>query len=356
MTAARGAAGVIPAGPPSSYTVTELGQVPALGGLYARGAAGSVTKRPATGVDLPRLAYRVADLDTSGEADHLREYQEVVGEPTSEVLPAGFLHVLAFPLATAVMVRPDFPLGLLGMVHLRNSARVLRPVRLGDRLEILAWSENARPHRRGVQVDMVAEARVRGEPAYRASSTYLAKGFSMPDVAVPGDPAGSGDHVANGDRARWTPPLPTARWRLDRGTGPRYAAVSGDRNPIHMSALGAKAFGFPRAIAHGMYSAARALAEVGPARRGEAYEWTVEFFKPVLLPGGVDVAIRYADHPAGVADAARVAHAADLAGTDVAGAPGAFVYDGWRTGRTTRHFTGTVGRIPWDRPVPGTSR
>src|SRR5690606_41856474 len=41
-----------------------------------------------------------------------------------------------------------------------------------------------------------------------------------------------------------------------------------------------------RAIAHGMYTAARALATVGVAR-GDAFRWTVVFGKPVLLPGTV---------------------------------------------------------------------
>ncbi|MBE1874403.1 hypothetical protein IHE71_01610 [Myceligenerans sp. TRM 65318] len=315
---------------------------------------GSVTKRPRAGVVLPRVVYRVADVDTTGVAAHLADYQGVVGEPVSDVLPAGFLHVLTFPLATAVMVRPDFPLGLLGMVHLRNTARVFRPVGVGDRLEIRAWAEHARAHRRGVQVDLVAEAFAGGVPVYRGVSTYLAKGFSVRDGAstpsewagpdraasegaLPGREVPDGampDRAADGagrpaSRAPWVPPLPTARWRLPRSIGPEYGAVSGDRNPIHMSALGAKAFGFPRAIAHGMYTAARALAEVGPARRGDAYEWTAEFFKPVLLPGSVDVAIRYAsDAGAGAAPAV--------------GPEGGFVYDAWRAGRTTRHLTGTV--------------
>ena len=50
-------------------------------------------------------------------------------------------------------------------------------------------------------------------------------------------------------------------WSLPASASRAYAAVSGDVNPIHMSALTAKAFGFPRAIAHGMYTAARALSE-----------------------------------------------------------------------------------------------
>ncbi|NKY07106.1 hypothetical protein HF998_09005, partial [Cellulomonas hominis] len=71
-------------------------------------------------------------------------------------------------------------------------------------------------------------------------------------------------------------------------TGRRYAAVSGDANPIHQSPLTAKALGFPRAIAHGMDTAARALAAVG-ARRRAAYAWDVEFAAPVLLPSSPSV-------------------------------------------------------------------
>lgn len=313
MTEPRGDRPPTTTGAPASYGVVELARLPKLGGLFAKGVTGSATKRPRGAVRLPEVAYQVADVDTAAEAAHLAAYQRLLGEPSSDVLPAGFLHVLAFPLATSVMVRGDFPLPLLGMVHLRNVARVLRPVRLGERIEVRAWAQDARAHRRGVQVDLVAEVLVGGELAYQGFSTYLAKGFSAPDGAAP---------AADAPREEWTAPLPTARWKLGAGTGRAYGAVSGDQNPIHTSGLGAKVFGFPRAIAHGMYTAARALAEVGPVRRGETYEWTVEFFKPVLLPGTVDVAIRSADEAS-------------------TGAQG-FVYEGWRSGKNTRHFRGTV--------------
>ena len=56
-----------------------------------------------------------------------------------------------------------------------------------------------------------------------------------------------------------------ARWHLPDDLGRRYASVSGDRNPIHMHALTAKAFGFPRAIAHGMWTKARCLAALEPS-------------------------------------------------------------------------------------------
>ena len=40
--------------------------------------------------------------------------------------------------------------------------------------------------------------------------------------------------------------------------------MSGDVNPIHLHALTARAMGFPRAIAHGMWTYARTLAPLGP--------------------------------------------------------------------------------------------
>jgi acyl dehydratase len=326
-------------GAPASYGVTELAELPKLGGLFVKGVAGSAGKRPKEAVRLPETAYRVVGVDTVSEAAHLAAYQRLLGEPASEVLPAGFLHVLAFPLATAVMVRCDFPLPLLGMVHLRNVARVLQPVRLGETLEVRAWAQDARAHRRGVQVDLVAEVLVGGELAYQGVSTYLAKGFKAPDGGAAA-PEAPGAPAADTPREEWTAPLPTARWTLGAGTGRAYGAVSGDQNPIHTSSLGAKAFGFPRAIAHGMYTAARALAEVGPARRGDTYEWTVEFFKPVLLPSTVDVAIRYAKD-ALPTDGPEPVPTGPTGETGPTGGEG-FVYDGWRSGKNTRHFQGTV--------------
>jgi acyl dehydratase len=267
--------------------------VPGLGGLYARGVAASVRlaaagrsgRAPRT---LPDVAYLAAGV--RADADHLTAYQHLLGESASDVLPAGFVHVLAFPVATALMVRADFPLPLVGMVHLANHVTQLRPVSLGDALDVRAFAQDLAPHRLGTQVELVTEVRVAGADhdvsagpvAWRGVSTYLAKGVRLGSERMADDDPD--------DRAPFVPPIPTGQWRLAVDTGRRYAAVSGDRNPIHLSALTAKALGFPRAIAHGMYTASRALAVVGAAR-GDAFTWTVEFAKPVLLPGTVTVRI-----------------------------------------------------------------
>lgn len=281
-----------------------LDAAPTLGRLYVRAAAASgraavagpvrralgrgspVAARPPT---LPAVAYRLGGVRP--DPDRLTAYQHLVREPASDVLPAGYVHVLAFPVAIALMVRPDFPLPPLGIVHLANRIEQHRPFGIGDTLEVRAWAEGLRPHRRGAQMELVTEVRSAadgdGPAAWRGVSTYLAPGVRVPGSAPAGLDTPRPDFLA---------PPPTGRWVLPADAGRRYAAVSGDANPIHLSSPSARALGFPRAIAHGMDTAARALADVG-ARRGEAYAWEVEFASPVLLPS--DPAVRVAPDGSG---------------------------------------------------------
>ena len=91
--------------------------------------------------------------------------------------------------------------------------------------------------------------------------------------------AARGDEAAARRAARSTrTPTGTVEWRLPGDLGRRYAAVSGDRNPIHLYPLTAKALGFPRQIAHGMWSLARCVAALenrlpdAVTRRGRVQE------------------------------------------------------------------------------------
>jgi acyl dehydratase len=69
--------------------------------------------------------------------------------------------------------------------------------------------------------------------------------------------------------------------------GRRYVPVAKDYNPIHLYALTAKAFGFPRAIAHGMWSVARCLGELLPQLDHAPSRLEVRFKQPLLLPSRV---------------------------------------------------------------------
>jgi acyl dehydratase len=242
-----------------------------IGSLYRRAVAGAVRGargRPAQ--------LRDVELSWSGvrvDRDHLRRYARVCQFRLAETLPPTYPHVLAFPLALALMTRRDFPFPLVGLVHLANTIEQVRPLRASEVLDLSVRAENLRAHDRGRVVDLLATATVEGEEVWRGRSAYLRKERRSVGRPSSGEPP--------------TPPAATARWRVGVEVGRAYAAVSGDRNPIHTSRLAAKAFGFPRRIAHGMWSKARCLAAL-EGRLPDHFTVDVAFGRPLLLPSTVD--------------------------------------------------------------------
>jgi acyl dehydratase len=260
----------------------ELTAVPPLGRLYRRSLArGAVlaARRGHAPAALPDVVYEVHEVPV--DTSRLTGYQSLLGMRAADRLPAGFVHTMAFPLHVALMVRDDFPLAPAGMIHVANRVTQHRPLYRDDRLDLVVRAADLRPHRSGTQLDFVAEVRRSGSSdiAWEGISTYLAKGVRL-----------AGEAAADDEPSGWVPPVQTASWRLAADTGRRYAEVSGDRNPVHLSSLTARPFGFAHAIAHGMYTAGRALADIGPAA-GHTFVWTADFTKPLLLPATVAVGI-----------------------------------------------------------------
>lgn len=303
-----------------------LGELPSLSRLYINAAAAAARRRVLgshTGNTLPSLSHEVRGV--LPDVGNLTAYQHLVGEPASDILPAGFIHALAFPVALSVMNREDFPLPLLGMVHLKNSVKQRVAVEFNQALDIRSWTENLRGHRSGTQVDVLAEARLSGstEPAWTGVSTYLAKGVFLPGVDKPLPPSET--------TAEFLAPNPTAVWQLGVDTGRMYAAVSGDFNPIHLSTISAKALGMRRSIAHGMYLASRALAEVGVPRL-DPFTWDVSFEAPVYLPAKVALNIEAVKSNSG---------AYSGPGSD-SGIWERAEYVAWNPRSGRRHFSGSV--------------
>lgn len=254
--------------------VTVLDEAPSLRRLFVTSVL-PVRHRPST---LPDTTLAVPS--TRIDRDALAAYQRVCGFTISDLVPATYVHVLAFPLATAILAGRDFPFPLVGLVHVENSMTQHRRLTVADDLALSVHAENLRPHRTGRQVDLVAEARVHDDLVWTGRSTYLHRekthspAAREPRVDAPRTPAAAG------------------RWAVPADIGRRYAAVSGDRNPIHLRAMTAKAFGFPRAIAHGMWLHAHAVAGIA-SRLPDAYTAELQFKTPVLLPSTVAVSTRH---------------------------------------------------------------
>jgi hypothetical protein len=269
-----------------------LDTTPNLAVLFTRAAATSIgrggplqdvqVRRPRARVHLPQLA----------------EYDKTCGFSLRDALPATYVHVLVFPLQMVLMADRRFPLGMAGLVHIRNRIAQHRPVDASELLSLRASARALRPHPLGAAVDLVSQVRVGDELVWEGVSTYLSRGASVPGEIAPEQPVAVHLEAAA---------PPNAVWEVPGDMGRRYASVSGDVDPMHLSSLAAKAFGFPRVLVQGMWTKAHALAAI-EARLPEAYAVDVTFSDPLLLPStanffvaqqdhGWDFAVRPADEP-----------------------------------------------------------
>ncbi len=263
---------------------TLLTEMPSLSKLYVNAAASAAKSRILRSSPVVALPSRAVEVrGVRADLAKVTEFAHLMGEPARDVLPSGYLHALSFPVAMSVMVQDDFPLPLLGMIHLRNQVEHFAPVLFTDELSIRAWARDLAGHKSGTQVQIVAEIHNADgtELLWRGTSSYLAKGVYLPGLDKPTAPVARVDFV---------PPAPTAQWKLGVDTGRAYAAVSGDFNPIHLSVLSAKALGMRRSIAHGMYAASRVLATV-PQAKPDAFTWDISFDSPVFLPATVSLEV-----------------------------------------------------------------
>jgi hypothetical protein len=261
--------------------------------LYARAAApmipgaGRLPFLPGGGGEIPEIELTLDGVRADPEA--VAAYDRVCGFPLRDQLPPTYPHVLAFPLHMAVMADGGFPFGAVGLVHLENRITQRRPIGVGEELSLAVRPTPLQPHPKGRTFSLITEARAAGELVWESESTMLRRQSGSSEEA---------GRKSYGDRtpdSGATPPTvepePTAEWKLGGDLGRRYAAVSGDRNPIHMHSLTAKPLGFPAAIAHGMWTKARCLAALEP-RLSQAFTAEVAFRRPILLPGRVEFGSR----------------------------------------------------------------
>jgi acyl dehydratase len=261
--------------------VRELSSSPPMPLLFARAGAAMVpfaSRLPfvgGAGRDIPDLTLVLRDVPI--ERSRVEGYARVCGFDgpgvSAETLPPTYPHMLAFPLHLALMTDGSFPFPAIGLVHIYNRIVQHRPLALSERLSLRVWSGPVEPHPRGRQFSIHTEARVGEELVWEEVSTNLKRG--------------------GGDSAAEAPDVPSAadlpeheEWKLAGDLGRRYGSVSGDLNPIHVHPLTARLFGFPSAIAHGMWTKARCLAALSP-RLPDAFTVEAAFRKPIVLPATV---------------------------------------------------------------------
>lgn len=238
---------------------------------YPKVIQGLVFKKPKGSKILPQVEYVVDSFQI--DQQHLRDYNEVCGFQNDGFIPAIYLAVLSQSLQMHMMTTEAFPFPVLGLVHIRNQIKQIRKIAVNETLTLSCQFGELKPHDKGLQFDFITTAKVGNDIVMEGITTYLSR-QKTEQVS------------AEKPKENKTPDYQVQQvWDVAENTGRRYAKTSGDYNLIHIHAITAKAFGFKQAIAHGMWSKAKALANMVLP---DAYEADVWFKLPMYLPSKVE--------------------------------------------------------------------
>ena len=258
------------------------------------------------------------------DAQHIARYAAVCGFAPASTVPLTYPQMLTFPLLMHYLGSGACPWPAMGTVHLANSITQHAPLAAGDAVRIELQTGELLAHEKG-QVftlhlrvlravqdahgsprrcaprddggDVVAsgapdegvkasEARPSHdtlECVWQATQTLLRLGVDRP-VGAP-----FASHALADVGADELPLLWQGSFDVPADTGRRYAQVSGDFNPIHLWPLTAQLLGFRRAIAHGLWTQARALALLQPDGVWPQAALQTVFKRPLLLPAQATV-------------------------------------------------------------------
>ncbi|WP_406613077.1 MaoC family dehydratase [Acinetobacter schindleri] len=237
---------------------------------YPKIIQGLISKKPKGEKVLPQVEYLVDSFKV--DQKHLKAYNAVCGFKNNGYIPAIYLAVLSQSLQMHMMTSEAFPFAILGLVHIRNQVKQYRKVGVNEQLTLSCKYGELQPHDKGIQFDFITTVKVGNDVVVEALTTYLSRQKTDAKASAKTTESKTPNYEVN------------AEWDISENTGRRYAMSSGDFNLIHIHALTAKAFGFKQAIAHGMWSKARALASLSLP---DTYEADVWFKLPMYLPSKV---------------------------------------------------------------------
>lgn len=269
----------------SHLDITKLSSIPNIKTLLLKAALkrSSYDSQKPSDVSLPKdkLYYDGYVLD---ERSYRLYHQVVDWQLESEIIHPCYLHSLAFPLHIMLLLLPDFPFPLLGLVHVNNRIRQLRPIKNAEKLAVSSCFEQLELHPKGWLFSIKVEFYSGSELVWESISTNLFRTNHSHEV----------DPSAKHSRVPFISPI-NSPWKLSSNLGRRYAKVSGDFNPIHLTKLSAKLFGFKQHIIHGMWTKSyciSTLQKITPSLFMQPFEINTTFKQPLYLPNQVNMAVQ----------------------------------------------------------------
>jgi acyl dehydratase len=236
-------------------------------------------KRKPTALDAEQtIPSMEATLEpTRPDPAHLAAFMAVCAQPPTDQLPLTYLHVLASPLHAQLLCAAAFPLRAMGLVHASNLITAWRPIHPGELIGLHVHISGHRMIQQHTAFDLITTASVGAETVWEETTTILSPGPSERRDGPRPQPEAGLEHA----------PTRSAAWALDEGLGRRYAAMSGDYNPIHLHSASARLLGQRRAIIHGMWTAARVVAALDDQLVRWPRSQRIDFKRPIALPARV---------------------------------------------------------------------
>jgi acyl dehydratase len=255
------------------------------------------------GLELPPLEAVLMHFKPSRE--RVEAYRAVCGGAPSAYLPIAYPHVLAMPVQLALMSSSAFPVRLMGLVHLRNHIELQRPLRVDEVGNIRVSINGHRDTDRGQEFDVITHVEVGGRLVWSETCVLMARRLTRDTSKRSSSRISAGEGIPAPDAEAVAPPSPesvvVSRFEADDGIGWRYARVAADFNPIHLSKIGARMFGFNQPIAHGMWSMARCLAAIDSRMYDAPKRVDVVFKRPVSIPAPLTLETWHTPDSAGFA-------------------------------------------------------
>lgn len=236
-------------------------------------------------IEMPKLCFvqKLVQFDSS----HIAKYRDICGFSVKDNdVPLSYPYLIIFSLQALLLIDEAFPFQAMGLVHLANRIQQFGKLSVDTRVNVhVQFDPVVTPHDKGYCFTVISQLfSESNELLWRCESTYLfrtkvksATGQLYESKIKPEDVEGVTEN---------------RKWELAENFGRKYAAVSGDYNPIHLYGFTAKLFGFPHGcIMHGMWTVAACCAElmteqkpIKQTTKTPVAEIYVELKMPMYLP------------------------------------------------------------------------
>jgi acyl dehydratase len=249
-------------------TSSRASPLPTLPGLLLGGLVTLRRRLPTVPPDDSLAArFAVAGIDVV----HVARYRNFF-DFRGDHVPLTYFYLLAQRAQLALMLDGRFPYPLPGLIHRRNDLRRHAVPLAGAGLEIDVSVKLFRDVGNVPKIDFDVEISQAGRHVVSCTSEYRRPARRRDKPAEKTVPDIFPDTCSQ------------TSWTIEKSAIRRYAILSGDYNPIHLSSLLARLFGARGCMAHGMYAVGCVAAQIERQTKIPLTAITADFRRPILLP------------------------------------------------------------------------